>query len=86
MTGSLPDTFACREPCTGAPLTVKPLFTWSLQGLFPLDVGLGVDVAGDVVEGEEEVVLLVQLDGKLNLHLQTRGAQRSDGRTDRSMG
>jgi len=60
------------------------LFTWSLQGLFPLDVGLGVDVAGDVVEGEEEVVLLVQLDGKLNLHLQTRGSKvrRQDGQID----
>lgn len=46
--------------------------TWSFQSLLLLGARLGVDVTGDVVEGEEEVVLLVQVCGKLDLHLEQR--------------
>lgn len=45
--------------------------TWGLQRLFPLGIGLGVDVTGDVVEGEEKVVLFVKLRGQLDLRLRT---------------
>lgn len=50
--------------------------TWRLQGFFPLGVCLGIDVTGDVVEGEEKVVLVVKLRRKLDLHLQTQGCEK----------
>lgn len=50
--------------------------TWRLQGFFPLGVCLGIDVTSDVVEGEEKVVLVVELCRKLDLHLQTQGREK----------
>lgn len=49
--------------------------TWRLQGFSPLGVRLRVDVTGDVVKGEEKVVLFVKLSRKLNLHLGTEQPQ-----------
>lgn len=50
--------------------------TWRLQGFFPLGICLGIDVTSDVVEGEEKVVLVVNLCRKLDLHLQTQGREK----------
>lgn len=57
-----------RAQATGGTVSL----TGGLQRLFPLRISFCIDVTGDVVKGEEEVVLFMQLGRKLNLYLDTK--------------